>query len=102
MADVIPIGAAYRLLRGPKREAARQELLQARRVEAFDRAVNNRATDGDLAMFAGQDARRRLMIAYGPRPIRPATPQDLVRFGGLDLMLTLGTGLVRRRPSLSA
>ncbi|MFZ5871069.1 MAG: hypothetical protein ACOYXW_11160 [Actinomycetota bacterium] len=61
-ADVIPIGRAVQLLRGPDAEADRQRRIAIRRQAAFRRALSGDYHKADRAMFGPVDK----ILAEGP------------------------------------
>lgn len=66
-ADIIPLGAAMRFLRGADAELTRLAWISLRRRAAYRRAVAGEYEDSDVAMFGAAD----LLLAAGPEEIRP-------------------------------
>lgn len=60
--QIIPIGDAVRLLRGPEAELRRQVMLKLRRRAAYRRAVHGGYNDADVAMFGAFD----VLLQAGP------------------------------------
>lgn len=64
-AEIIPLGAGVRVLRGPAAEDERQARISFRRRAAYRRAVWGSYNEADLAMFGPAE----LLMKAGPGPL---------------------------------